>query len=129
MMEMLNLGLFEAIIVDDVVARMWAPVLPLVKINKDAVVRQGAVAGWAVRKSNPKLKAAILDAYINAVQKTSRTLSSRLKSYSGRIRQLQDPTRSSEYKRFQSTIALFKTYGAKYHFDPLMLAAQSYQES
>src|SRR6185436_18330052 len=40
MMEMLNLGLFEAIIVDDVVARMWAPVLPRVKINKDAVIRQ-----------------------------------------------------------------------------------------
>jgi len=129
MMEMLDLGLFQAIVVDDIVARMWAPVLPHVKINKDAVTRKRAVSGWAVRKTNPKLKAAILDAYVNAVQKTPRTLSSRLRSYSGRIRQLQDPTRSAEYKRFQDTIALFKSYGAKYHFDPLMLAAQSYQES
>ena len=129
MMEMLNLGLFEAIVVDDVVARMWAPVLPRVRINQDAVIRKGAVSGWAVRKSNPKLKTVILDAYINAVQKTPRNLSNRLRSYSGRIRQLQDPTRSTEYKRFQNTIALFKAYGAKYHFDPLMLAAQAYQES
>jgi membrane-bound lytic murein transglycosylase MltF len=126
---MLNLGLFQAIIVDDVVAKMWAPVLPHVKINKDAVTRAGAVSGWAVRKSNPKLKAAILDAYVNAVQKTSMTLSARLRQYGKRIRQLQDPTRSADYKRFQSTIALFKRYGQRYHFDPLMLAAQSYQES
>jgi membrane-bound lytic murein transglycosylase MltF len=129
MMEMLNLGLFQAIIVDDVVAKMWAPVLPHVKINKYAVTRAGAVSGWAVRKSNPKLKAAILDAYVNAVQKTPMTLSARLRQYNKRIRQLQDPTRSAEYKRFQNTIALFKRYGQKYHFDPLMLAAQSYQES
>lgn len=129
MMEMLNLGLFQAIIVDDVVATMWAPVLPHVKINKDAVTRAGAVSGWAVRKSNPKLEAAILDGYVNAVQKTPMTLSARLRQYSKRIRQLQDPTRSADYKRFQNTIALFKAYGARYHFDPLMLAAQSYQES
>jgi membrane-bound lytic murein transglycosylase MltF len=129
MMEMLNLGLFQAIIVDDVVAKMWAPVLPHVKINKDAVTRAGAVSGWGVRKNNPKLKAAILDGYVNAVQKTPMTLSARLRQYSKRIRQLQDPTRSADYKRFEKTIALFKAYGVKYHFDPLMLAAQSYQES
>jgi membrane-bound lytic murein transglycosylase MltF len=129
MMEMLNLGLFQAIIVDDVVAKMWAPVLPHVTINKDAVTRAAAVSGWAVRKDNPKLKAAVLDGYINAVQKTPMTLSARLRQYNKRIRQLQDPTRSSEYRRFQNTIALFKRYGQKYHFDPLMLAAQSYQES
>jgi membrane-bound lytic murein transglycosylase MltF len=129
MMEMLNLGLFQAIIVDDVVAKMWSPVLPKVKINAGAVTRQGTVSGWAVRKTNPQLQATILEAYVRAVQKTPMTLSSRLKRYSSRVRRLQDPTRSSEYKRFQQTIKLFRTYGTKYHFDPLMLAAQSYQES
>ncbi len=32
-------------------------------------------------------------------------------------------------KRFESTLKLFEKYGAKYGFDPLMLAAQGYQES
>jgi ABC-type amino acid transport substrate-binding protein len=31
MLEMLNLGLCEVILVDDVVANMWAPILPKVK--------------------------------------------------------------------------------------------------
>jgi membrane-bound lytic murein transglycosylase MltF len=45
------------------------------------------------------------------------------------IKQLHDPTRSDDYKRFQQTVALFEKYGTQYHFDPLMLAAQGYQES
>ena len=47
MMEMLNVGLFEAIIVDDWKARMWAQVLPKIKVNDGAVVREGGRIGWA----------------------------------------------------------------------------------
>ena len=46
-----------------------------------------------------------------------------------RVKQITDPTASAEYKRFQQTVVLFEKYGAKYGFDPLMLAAQGYQES
>ena len=129
MMEMLNLGLFEAIVVDDVVANMWAKILPKVKVNTGAVVRKGAVAGWAIRRNSPKLQAAILDAYVEAVQKTPKNLADRLARYSGRVRQLQNPTGSEDYKRFEATVALFRKYGGQYHFDPLMLAAQGFQES
>ena len=38
-------------------------------------------------------------------------------------------TKSTDYKRFEDTVALFKKYGGSYHFDPLMLAAQGFQES
>jgi membrane-bound lytic murein transglycosylase MltF len=129
MMEMLNLGLFEAIVVDDLVANMWAKILPKVKVNTGAVVRKGAVSGWAIRKNSPKLQAAILEAYVEAVQKTPKNLADRLARYSGRVRQLQNPTGSEDYKRFEATVDLFRKYGLQYHFDPLMLAAQGFQES
>jgi membrane-bound lytic murein transglycosylase MltF len=45
------------------------------------------------------------------------------------VKQLKDPTASAEVKRFEETLALFRKYGEKYGFDPLMLAAQGYQES
>ncbi len=128
MMEMLNLGLFEVILVDDLVANMWAPVLPKVKVNKAAVLRTGTI-GWAIRKGSPLLQKAVMEAYVNAVQKTPKNLSDRLARYSGRVRQLQNPTGSADYKRFEDTIALFRKYAARYKFDPLMLAAQGYQES
>jgi membrane-bound lytic murein transglycosylase MltF len=53
----------------------------------------------------------------------------RMRVYMGRVKELKDPTASAEYKRFRETLALFEKYGDKYRFDPLMLAAQGYQES
>jgi len=53
----------------------------------------------------------------------------RMGVYMRKVKELKDPTRSAEYKRFQQTLCFFQTYGQKYGFDPLMLAAQGYQES
>src|SRR5215813_13769491 len=46
-----------------------------------------------------------------------------------RVNQIQDPKRSGDWKHFEETLALFRRYGDRYNFDPLMLAAQGYQES
>jgi membrane-bound lytic murein transglycosylase MltF len=128
MMEMLNLGLFEVIMSNDLIANMWAPILPKVKVNRTVVLRKGNT-GWAIRKNSPLLQKAILGAYTTAIQNTPKNLSDRLARYKGRVRQLQNPTGSADYKRYEATIGLFKKYGAQYHFDPLMLAAQGFQES
>jgi membrane-bound lytic murein transglycosylase MltF len=45
------------------------------------------------------------------------------------IRQIHNNTESAELKRFKQTAALFEQYGRQYDFDPLMLAAQGFQES
>jgi membrane-bound lytic murein transglycosylase MltF len=45
------------------------------------------------------------------------------------IKTLNNAAGSADYKRFQDTVALFEKYGQQYNFDPLMLAAQGYQES
>jgi membrane-bound lytic murein transglycosylase MltF len=45
------------------------------------------------------------------------------------LRELKDPSTAADRKRFEETIALFQKYGSRYRFDPLMLAAQGYQES
>ena len=128
MMEMLNVGVLQAIVVDDVFAKMWAQVLPKIKINEGAVVRSGGQWGWVIRKDSPRLREILGETYINAVKKVNPT-AARLAQYYKRIKQLQDPTSSEEYKRFESTLALFRKYGEQYGFDPLMLAAQGYQES
>lgn len=128
MMEMLNAGLFEAIVVDDWKARMWAQVLPKIKVNEQAVVRSGGQVGWAIRKGSPQLAAVIEEFYASFIKKQN-LYQARLKQYYARIRQLKDPTASSDWKRFEATLALFRKYGDKYGFDPLMLAAQGYQES
>jgi membrane-bound lytic murein transglycosylase MltF len=128
MMEMLNAGLLQAIVVDDWKAKMWAQILPGVKVNEKAVVRESGKIGWAIRKKSPKLKAEILDFHKNYLKKQG-VSAYRLKQYMSRVKQVSNATGTSEWKRFEQTLALFNKYGDLYKFDPLMLAAQGYQES
>jgi membrane-bound lytic murein transglycosylase MltF len=128
MMEMLNAGVLKIIVVDDWKAKMWAQVLPKIKVNEGAVVHAGGNTGWAIRKGSPRLREILDDFYANFVRKQG-LMASRLAQYHKRTKQMKDPTGSADAKRFQETLALFEKYGTQYGFDPLMLAAQGYQES
>jgi hypothetical protein len=59
MMDMLDAGLFEVLVVDDWKARMWAQVLPKLKVRNDLILRKDARTGWAIRKDSPKLAAEV----------------------------------------------------------------------
>jgi membrane-bound lytic murein transglycosylase MltF len=128
LMEMLEAGLVELQVVDDWKAHMWANVLPKVRVRTDLVLRANAKTGWATRKDSPKLAAEISDFFSNWAMKQG-VADYRMRVYMSKVKELKDPTASAEYKRFQATLASFKKYGSQYDFDPLMLAAQGYQES
>ena len=128
MMEMLNAGLFELIVVDDWKAKLWAQVLPNVRVQSGIAVHEGGRVGWAVRKESPKLGAALTAFFAQAVKKEG-VMAYRFAQFNKRIRQIQDPTGGEDGKRFRDTIALFEKYGPRYGFDAVMLAAQGYQES
>jgi membrane-bound lytic murein transglycosylase MltF len=128
MMEMLNIGLLESIVVDNWKAKMWAQILPKIKVNEQVVLRTVGLTGWAIRKGSPKLAAEISEFFTNFLKKQG-VMNYRMQQYHKRVKQITDPLGSAEAKRFQETLALFRRYGEKYGFDPLMLAAQGYQES
>ena len=128
MMDMLNAGLLQYIVVDDWKARMWAQVLPKVRPRYDLVLRDDARTGWAIRKDSPRLKAEIADFFQNWALKNG-VAEYRMSASMKRVRELKDPTGTTEWRRFRETLAIFEKYGARYGFDPLMLAAQGYQES
>ena len=63
MLEMLNAGLLQAMVVDDWKAKMWAQVLPKIKVHEDIVLREATKIGWAIRKDSPKLAAELDEFY------------------------------------------------------------------
>ena len=128
LMEMLNANLMQAIVVDDWLARMWAPILPQIKVNEEARLREGGKMGWAIRRDSPKLRAE-LEAFFKDIEKKQGVYASLLKREMARVKQVGNNSADSEVRKFEATIALFRAYGEKYNFDPLMLAAQGYQES
>jgi membrane-bound lytic murein transglycosylase MltF len=127
-LEMLNAGLLQILVVDDWKAKLWAAVLPNIRVHDDLAVRTGGYIGWAIRKNSPQLQAAITDFYQNYLKKQS-VVEYRLQQYMRRFRQIRNNGESEELKRFDQTVAIFQKYGQEYGFDPLMLAAQGFQES
>jgi len=127
-LEMLNAGLLQILIVDDYKAHLWAEVLPNIRVHEALTVRVGGEIGWAIRKNSPQLKAALTDFYRNYVIKQD-VVEASLQQYMRRFTQIHDSGQAEELKRFEQTLAIFQKYGRQYDFDPLMLAAQGYQES
>jgi membrane-bound lytic murein transglycosylase MltF len=127
-MEMLNVGLMQILVVDDWKAKIWAQILPAIVVHSDIAVRDSGYIGWAIRLNSPRLRDAINDFYLNYVKKQS-VAEVRLQQEMKRIKQISNNTESQELKRFRQAIGLFEKYGAQYGFDPLLLAAQGYQES
>lgn len=128
MMEMANAGLLPIIVVDDWKAKLWGQVLPKLRIDPALTLREGGRVGWAIRKHSPKLEAELNEFYAQWVRKQG-VINYRMAQAMKRVKALSDPTASAEFKRFEQVIALFGKYGKQYSFDPVMLAAQGYQES
>ncbi|MDN0074037.1 transporter substrate-binding domain-containing protein [Crenobacter sp. SG2303] len=129
MMEMLAAGLLPVIVVDDWKAKMWAQVLPNIRVNPALAVHSGGLRGWGVRKGSPKLQAELDDFYRHFSTKEQGLFAYRIARYMKRIKQIHNNTEGDELKRFEATVTLFRKYGQQYTFDPLMLAAQGFQES
>jgi membrane-bound lytic murein transglycosylase MltF len=127
LLEMLDAGIVEAIVVDDWKAKMWAQILPDIRINEQAVLRTGSQIGWAIRRDSPKLEAEILG-FMNAEAKKG-IIAWHIGQAMRRVRRLKNPNDTAGRKKFEQVYALFEKYGEKYHFDPLMLTAQGFQES
>lgn len=127
-LEMVNAGVLPFAVVDDWKAQAWAQVLPKIAVRTDIVLRDDGRIGWAIRKGSPRLAVEIEDFYKGFLKKQG-VVAYRFKQYHERVKQMRNNTDAAELKRFQDTVALFRKYGAQYHFDPIMLAAQGYQES
>lgn len=71
----------------------------------------------------------MVDEFLAEAVKGPQSAEKRLAVYERRFRALGNPRLQPDWAKFQRSLATFRKYGARYHFDPLMLAAQAYQES
>jgi membrane-bound lytic murein transglycosylase MltF len=127
-LEMLSADLIEYSVVDDWLVGIWKDVLPKLKAYDNLVLRDGGRTGWAVRTENTALQQ-LLQEFFEQHLKRSASFAYRVTSFHKQLKRVENNTSNWEHKRFTETIDIFKRYGERYRFDPLMLAAQGYQES
>jgi len=103
-------------------------VLPKVKVHEDIQLRPRTKMGWAIRKDSPKLAAELNEFYADFAKKAG-GVPALQRQYMNTIKTLKNAAAAEDRKRFAELLAYFEKYGKQYNFDPIMLAAQGYQES
>ena len=107
LLEMVNAGLVDIIVVDRYQALLWAKVFKKLKPHKDIVIDAGGDLAWMIRKDSPKLKADIAE-FANSYGRKSDFGNDLVKKYGGdgNPRVVKQATSNGEIKKFQQTSIL-----------------------
>ena len=127
-LELVNSGVVRITVVDDYKAKIWAKVLPDIRVLDDVAVKSGTSIGWGIRKNNPELKKS-LNAFLKKVKKGTLLGNMLFNRYYKKDKWIRNPNATKERSKLLALIDLFKKYGDQYGFDYLAIAAQGYQES
>jgi membrane-bound lytic murein transglycosylase MltF len=128
LLEMVNAGLVDTIVVDDFVATFWQQVFTNLQLHPQAAVRSGGTIAVAVRRNNPELVRAI-NTWIKEYGPRTTFGNVMDKRYLQDASYAKNATSEAERKKFESLVTLFRKYGEQYDIDYLLMAAQGYQES
>ena len=127
-LEMVNGGLVGATVVDSYKASYWSAVFPEMIVRDDLVVHTGGELAWAFRKDSPQLAAAIND-FVRGHRQGTLVGNVLIDRYLGNLHWVRNSTSESGLDILQPLMEDFSASAAENGLDPLMLAAQAYQES
>ena len=128
LLEMLNAGLVATVVVDKHIADFWKQVFPKLTVHDGITLRSGGEIAWAIRKGSPQLKAA-LDEFVGRNKIGTATGNQLLTRYLKSTKYVTNAASVEERKKFQALLQYFRKYGDQYKVDPILMAAQGYQES
>jgi membrane-bound lytic murein transglycosylase MltF len=129
LLEMVNAGLLPMAVVDDYKARIWAKIFDKLKVRSDLALNEDGEIAWAVRKNSPLLLAE-LDQFVATHGVTTSSIGAEVKrKYYDSTKIIKDAYSPQDLAEFKALLDYFRTYGSRYSFDYLMMAAQGYQES
>ena len=126
LIELVAAGHLPVAVVDDHKARAWQRALPGLVLRDDLVLRSGGDIAWALRKDSPQL-AASLASFTKATAKGTEFGNVVASRYLVAAEQLRGND-TADRKRFLELLALFEKWGGRCRLEPLLLAAQGYQE-
>jgi membrane-bound lytic murein transglycosylase MltF len=127
-LQMVNAGLLPWAITDEHLASVWSRVLRKLVVRADIAIKHGDEIAWAIRKEQPLL-AAELAAFFAETRSGTLFGTTIRRRYFENTAALRNSGGAADAARFEKLVASFKRHAATHDFDPLMLAAQGYQES
>lgn len=127
-LEMVNGQLVDATVVDSYKAGYWSAIFTDMVVRDDLVVHEGGKIAWAFRKDSPKLAAAVNE-FVRGHRQGTLIGNVLISRYLGNLHWVRNSTSDRGLDILQPLLEDFEASGAENGLDPLMLAAQAYQES
>jgi membrane-bound lytic murein transglycosylase MltF len=127
LLEMVHAGIYAYTVADEHQASVWAYVLDELVIEP-ASVNEGGELAWAIRKGNPRLRAA-LDAYASTRLEGTYHGNLLFRRYYETTRWIRNPGDPGSRGRIAELRPHLERHAAEHGFDWLELAAIAYQES
>jgi membrane-bound lytic murein transglycosylase MltF len=127
-LEMMNAGLLPMTVADDHRLRLWSQVFENLVVHDDISFRENGQNAMAMRKQSPQLKE-LLDGFARENRVGTLTTNILINRFMKNTRWARPALARQPFRRFEQLAGLFRTYGARYDFDWLMLASFAFQES
>jgi len=127
-LEMMSAGLLPMTVVDEHRVNVWAKIFENLVVHEDIVFRSNAAIALAMRKESPQLKG-LLDGFVYENRVGTLLTNILVNKYYKNTGWARPALAREPFRRFEQLAGLFRTYGARYDFDWLMLASFAFQES
>ena len=126
--ELVDVGVIPAVILDSHKAQLYGQVFEKLVVHDELAIHEGGEVAWAVRKGSPQLLAAV-DAFTAKARKGTEIGNIFYKRWVADPSRLLNAVAPDEEAKFAETIEFIRTHATAYDFDPILIAAQGYQES
>jgi membrane-bound lytic murein transglycosylase MltF len=128
LIELVDVGVIPAVIVDSHMAELWAKIFEHVTLRPDLAVNHDGDIAWAIRKDSPQLMAAV-NGFMREARKGTMLGNILFKRYFVDTDPVRNALAPGEDAKLLETIGFIRRHAATYDFDTLLIAAQGYQES
>ena len=127
LIELVDVGVIPAVIVDSHKAELWAKIFEHVTLRPDLAVNEGGEIAWAIRKDSPQLMATV-NGFMDQARKGTMLGNILFQRYFADPDRVKNALAPGEDAKLAETIELIRNHAATYDFDALLVAAQGYQE-
>ena len=127
LIELVEVGVIPAVIVDSHKAELWAKIFEHVTLRPDLAVNEGGEIAWAIRKGSPQLLAAV-NGFMDQARKGTMLGNILFKRYFADTDRVRNALAPGEDSKLAETIEFIRRHAATYDYDALLVAAQGYQE-
>ncbi len=125
---MVGTGLLPWAVVDRFKAQAWAGLLKGLTVRDDIAINEGGDIAWAIRKDSPGLRKELAE--FVKTHKIGTEFGNDLRArYFKTAKPLKNALANAEAEKFKTLRVSFQKYGGQFSIDPVLLAAQGYQES